>query len=188
VEIKGEGRVQSIVLGHNELYEDESGAIRARDSGEREELECGLVLRSIGYRGIGLEGIPFDDARGLIPNEAGRVAEAEGGDQVPGHYAVGWIKRGPSGVIGTNKKDALETVTALFEDLESGRVPERPEPGRPIEEILLERGADHVTYLGWQAIDRAEVSAGEPHGRPRVKFCRIGEMVEASRQADAVAS
>jgi ferredoxin--NADP+ reductase len=181
VEIKGEGRVESIVIGRNELHRDESGAIRARDSGEREELECGLVLRSIGYKGIALEGLPFDPGRGVIPNESGRVIDPDSGDQVPGHYAVGWIKRGPSGVIGTNKKDALDTVNALFEDLEAGGIPEREPPAVPIAELLDERGGDHVTYLGWQAIDRAEQAAGEPHGRPRVKFCRVHEMVEASR-------
>ena len=121
VEIKGDGKVESIVVGRNELYTDESGQIRARDTGEREEIECGLVLRSIGYKGTGLEGIPFDAARGLIPNESGRVVDPETGEQVPGHYAVGWIKRGPSGVIGTNKKDALETVNTIFDDLADGR-------------------------------------------------------------------
>jgi ferredoxin--NADP+ reductase len=187
VEIRGEGRVESVVVGRNELYRDESGAIRARDTGEREEIECGLVLRSIGYKGVGLEGVPFDNGRGLIPNEAGRVIDAETGEQVPGHYAVGWIKRGPSGVIGTNKKDAQETVDSLLADLDAGRVPERAPAEPPIEEVLAERAGDHVTYLGWQAIDRAEVSAGEPHGRPRIKFCRVAEMVEAARSADPVA-
>jgi ferredoxin--NADP+ reductase len=181
VEIKGDGKVESIVIGHNELYEDESGAIRARDTGEREELECGLVLRSIGYKGTGLEGIPFDASRGLIPNESGRVVDPESGEQVPGHYAVGWIKRGPSGVIGTNKKDALDTVTTMFEDLEQGRIPEREAAAISTAELLDERGGDHVTYMGWQAIDAAEVGAGEPHGRPRVKFCRVHEMVEAAK-------
>jgi ferredoxin/flavodoxin---NADP+ reductase len=184
VEIKGDGKVESLVIGRNELYRDDSGAIRARDTGEREELECGLVLRSIGYKGIGLEGIPFDSDRGVIPNEAGRVTHLESGEQAAGHYAVGWIKRGPSGVIGTNKKDAQDTVDSLFADLEAGKVPER-EPIEPaIEELLAERAGDHVTYLGWQAIDRAEVSAGEPHGRPRVKFCSVAEMVEAAKAAE----
>jgi ferredoxin--NADP+ reductase len=201
IEIRGEGRVQSIVIGHNELYRDDSGAIRARDTGEREEIECGLVLRSIGYRGTGLEGLPFDPERGLIPNDAGRVTESAGGTPVPGHYAVGWIKRGPSGVIGTNKKDAQETVDSIIEDLEQGRIPEPSSETRtpggeaedvagvvlPIEELLAERGADHVTYIGWQAIDQAEVEAGEPHGRPRIKFCTVAEMVEASRETDRVA-
>jgi ferredoxin/flavodoxin---NADP+ reductase len=183
IEIKGDGRVESLVIGRNELYRDESGALRARDTGEREELECGLVLRSIGYKGVGLEGIPFDSDRGVIPNEAGRVHHGSG-EQHAGHYAVGWIKRGPSGVIGTNKKDAQDTVDSLFADLEAGKVPER-EPIEPaIEELLADRAGDHVTYLGWQAIDRAEVSAGEPHGRPRVKFCSVAEMVEAAKAAE----
>jgi ferredoxin--NADP+ reductase len=175
--------VQSIVIGRNELYEDDSGAIRARDTGEREELECGLVLRSIGYKGVGLEGLPFDPGQGVIPNRSGRVIHPDSGDQVAGHYVVGWIKRGPSGVIGTNKKDALDTVNAVFADLEAGAIPDRDAAVTPIAELLDERGGDHVTYMGWQAIDRAEQAAGEPHGRPRVKFCRVHEMVEASREA-----
>jgi ferredoxin--NADP+ reductase len=185
VEIRGEGRVESIVVARNELVADESGRIRAVDTGEREEIECGLVLRSIGYKGTGLEGIPFDAARGLIPNESGRVVDPDSGEQVPGHYAVGWIKRGPSGVIGTNKKDALDTVTSIIADLEAGRVPEREPAEVPIAELLDSRGGDHVTYMGWQAIDAAEVAAGEPHGRPRVKFCRVHEMVEAARSSSA---
>ncbi len=181
VEIKGDGKVESVVVGRNELYRDESGAIRARDTGEREEIECGLVLRSIGYKGVGLDGIPFDSGRGVIPNEAGRVMDPDNNEQVEGHYAVGWIKRGPSGVIGTNKKDAQETVDSLVADVKDGRIPERESVDQPIEELLAERGADHVTYVGWQAIDRAEIAAGEPHGRPRIKFCRIDEMIEAAR-------
>jgi ferredoxin/flavodoxin---NADP+ reductase len=199
IEIKGNGKVESIVIGRNELVADESGRISARDTGEREELECGLVLRSIGYLGTGLEGIPFDASRGLIPNEAGRVIDSDTGEQFPGHYAVGWIKRGPSGVIGTNKKDANETVATIFEDLSAGRIPELDSetrtPGGEAEEVagviqstaelLDERGGDHVTYMGWQAIDAAEVGAGEPHGRPRVKFCRVHDMVEAAKTANA---
>jgi ferredoxin--NADP+ reductase len=142
------------------------------------------VLRSIGYKGVGLEGLPFDTDRGLLPNEAGRVTDPGSGAQSAGHYAVGWIKRGPSGVIGTNKKDAQDTVDSLFADLDAGKVPERAPVEPPIEELLAERAGDHVTYLGWQAIDRAEVAAGEPHGRPRVKFCSVEEMVEAAKAAD----
>jgi ferredoxin--NADP+ reductase len=186
VEILGNGRVEKIVIARNELVRDESGAIRARDTGEREEIECGLVLRSIGYKGIGLEGIPFDSGRGLIPNQTGRVVDPDSGEQVPGHYAVGWIKRGPSGVIGTNKKDAQETVDAIFADLAAGKVPDRG-AASAIEELLAERAPHHVTYDGWRAIDRAEVAAGEPRGRPRVKFCRIEEMIEAARATDPVA-
>jgi ferredoxin--NADP+ reductase len=180
VEIKGEGKVESIVVGRNELV-SEGGRIKAKDTGEREELECGLVFRSIGYRGIGLEGIPFDDDRGTIRNEAGRILDADGG-QVEGQYVVGWIKRGPSGVIGTNKKDAQETVDLLFEDLEAGHVPDPGEAEPSIEELLAERSPDTVvSFAGWEAIDAAEKGKGEPLGRPRVKFCSIEEMLEASR-------
>jgi ferredoxin/flavodoxin---NADP+ reductase len=186
IEIQGDGRVERVVVGRNELHRDESGAIRPRDSGERETIEAGLVLRSIGYKGVAPEGVPFDERGGVIPNEAGRVVDPAAGGHLAGQYAVGWIKRGPSGVIGTNKKDAQETVNSLFEDLEGGRVPEpsQPEPGA-IEALLRERRPDHVSFQGWEAIDRAEVERGKPYGRPRVKFCRIEEMLEvASGEAD----
>jgi ferredoxin--NADP+ reductase len=188
VEIQGDGVVERIVVAKNELQRDDSGRIRAVDTGERETIECGLVLRSIGYKGLPIDGIPFDDGRGLIHNEGGRVHDGSG-DTVPGLYAVGWIKRGPSGVIGTNKKDAQETVDKLFADLEAGGIPE-PELADDrgaIEALLNERKPDHVTFEGWQAIDAAEVEAGKPHGRPRVKFCRVDELVEASKATKAAA-
>jgi ferredoxin/flavodoxin---NADP+ reductase len=187
VEIQGDGKVERIVVGKNELQRDDGGRIRAVDTGERETIECGLVLRSIGYKGIPIEGVPFDERAGTISNEGGRVTE--GGEQVPGLYAVGWIKRGPSGVIGTNKKDALETVDNLFADLEAGKVPEAELAGDrgSIEALLSERRPDHVTFEGWQAIDAAEVEAGKPHGRPRVKLCRVDELVEASKASKTAA-
>jgi ferredoxin/flavodoxin---NADP+ reductase len=187
VEIQGDGRVERIVVGRNELQRDDSGRIRAVDTGERETIECGLVLRSIGYKGIPIEGVPFDERAGTIANEVGRVKDD--GSQVPGLYAVGWIKRGPSGVIGTNKKDAQETVDHLFEDLAADKVPEAELAGdrSAIETLLNERVPDHVTFEGWQAIDAAEVEAGKPHGRPRVKFCRVDELVEASKTAKTAA-
>ena len=122
------------MVGRNELQRDDGGRIRAVDTGERETIECGLVLRSIGYKGIPIEGVPFDERAGTISNEGGRVTD--GGEQVPGLYAVGWIKRGPSGVIGTNKKDAQETVDNLFADFEAGKIPERRAGRRP----RLDRG------------------------------------------------
>lgn len=186
VEIQGDGRVERVVVGRNELYRDETGAIRPRDTGERETLDAGLVLRSIGYKGIAAEGIPFDERRGVIPNEAGRVIKD--GDHLRGQYVVGWIKRGPTGVIGTNKKDAQDTVDRLFEDLEAERMHQPAHPERDAIEALLAERCEAVTYQGWEAIDRAEVERGEPQGRPRVKFCSIDEMVEiALREADPVA-
>jgi ferredoxin--NADP+ reductase len=182
VEIQGEGRVERIVIGRNELAE-EDGALRARDTGEREELECGLVLRSVGYTGVPIEDVPFDERRGLILNEGGRVLDSHDGGHRVGHYAAGWIKRGPSGVIGTNKKDALETVKHLLADVEAGTLlaPESPEPVA-VEELLAERGIRFVSFEDWQEIDRAEVGRGEPHGRPRVKFVRVEEMLDALGQ------
>jgi ferredoxin--NADP+ reductase len=184
VEIQGNGRVERVVVAKNELYRDEGGAIRSRDTGERETIECGMVLRSIGYKGVPVDGAPFDERKGVIPNDGGRVKEPDSGEQVPGLYATGWIKRGPSGVIGTNKKDGQETVDNLFADLEAGKIPEAPlASDRDATEALLgERKPDHVTFEGWEAIDAAEVERGKPHGRPRVKFCRVEEMVEASKR------
>jgi ferredoxin--NADP+ reductase len=184
IELEGDGRVERIVIGKNELV-DEDGSIRARDTGERETIECGLVLRSIGYKGVPLEGVPFDEKRGVIPNDHGRITDPESGDQVPGLYATGWIKRGPSGVIGTNKKDSQDTVDSVLADLEAGNVPDAELAGdrEAIETLLAERKPDHITFTGWQAIDAAEVARGEPQGRPRNKFCRVEEMVDAAKAA-----
>jgi ferredoxin--NADP+ reductase len=185
VEIQGDGKVERIVVGRNELHRDDSGAIRPRDTGERETFECGIVFRSIGYKGIGLDGVPFDERRGVIPNVGGRVTDPALGDHVPGQYAVGWIKRGPSGVIGTNKKDAQETVDNLVEDAVAERLPapEGAADRASIMRLLEERAPDHVTFQGWQAIDVAEQERGKPLGRPRVKFVRVDEMLEAARGA-----
>jgi ferredoxin--NADP+ reductase len=187
VEIEGDGKVERVVIGRNELQRDDSGRIKAGDTGERETIDCGMVLRSIGYKGEPLDdSLPFDEGRGLIPNEGGRVHDGDGND-VPGLYAVGWIKRGPSGVIGTNKKDAQETADKLFEDLEAEKLPQPELAGdrSAIESLLGERKPDHVTFERWQAIDAAEVERGKPQGRPRVKFCTFEELVEASKAKTA---
>jgi ferredoxin--NADP+ reductase len=177
LEILGDGRVEKIVVGRNELVE-ESGSLKARDTGEREEIECGLVLRSVGYTGIPIDGVPFDEKRGLILNEGGRVLDSHDSGHKVGHYTAGWIKRGPSGVIGTNKKDALETVSHLLADVESQTLlaPESP-AAAAVEDLLAERGVRYVSFEDWQAIDQAEVGRGEPHGRPRVKFVKVEDML-----------
>ncbi len=118
-----------------------------------------------------LPGVPFDERSGTIPNEGGRVE--------PGTYVAGWIKRGPSGVIGTNKKDATETVALLLEDARAGLLPARGEG--TLEELLEARGVEAVMYAGWDAIDQAEKTAGEPHGRPRIKLCSWDELLAAAR-------
>ncbi|MEK6277066.1 MAG: FAD-dependent oxidoreductase [Actinomycetota bacterium] len=186
VEIQGDGRVEKLIVGRNELV-DEDGRLRAQDTGEREDLECGLVLRSVGYTGLAIDGLPFDEKRGTILNERGRVLDTHDAGHRLGHYAAGWIKRGPSGVIGTNKKDSHETVAHLLEDVGKGKLldPEAPDPDA-IVNLLSERGVRFVTFEDWQAIDAAEVGRGEPHGRPRVKFVRVEEMLEAARDTDPV--
>jgi ferredoxin--NADP+ reductase len=154
---------------------------------DREEvIECGLVLRSIGYRGRPLDEIPFDEGRGLIRNDRGRVC-GDDGEPIGGEYCVGWIKRGPTGVIGTNKKDAADTVARVVEDAEAGRLPEPASPwdADSTAEWLLGAAPHVVEWDGWQAIDEHERGLGQPAGRPRVKLVRMDELVEAGRGAAA---
>jgi ferredoxin--NADP+ reductase len=187
VAITGNGRVEGVELVHNEITRDEAGALRARATGSTETIEAGIVFRSIGYRGVALPGVPFDDQRCTIPNAQGRVLDPDAGAPVRGEYVVGWIKRGPSGVIGTNKKDAHETVDVLLEDLQAGALIEPANGSRDsIEALLHERRPDHVTYSGWEAIDAAERAAGEPQERPRVKLCSFEELLAVAH--DKVAS
>jgi ferredoxin/flavodoxin---NADP+ reductase len=180
LELLGTERVEGIRICRNELR-DEGTGLRACSTDTIEELGCGIVFRSIGYRGTPVQGLPFDEARGTVPHEAGRILDEQGA-QLRGDYVVGWIKRGPTGIIGTNKRDAQETVDELFEDLAAGRLNEPADPSRDsLEELLAERAPDHVTYSGWEAIDAAEKAAGEPHGRPRVKLTRTEELLDAAR-------
>jgi ferredoxin--NADP+ reductase len=180
LELLGAERVEGIRICRNELR-DEGTGLRACSTETIEELGCGIVFRSIGYRGTPVQGLPFDEARGTVPHEAGRILDEQGA-QLRGDYVVGWIKRGPTGIIGTNKRDAQETVDELFEDLDAGRLNEPADPSRDaLEELLAERAPEHVTYSGWEAIDAAEKAAGEPHGRPRVKLTRTAELLDAAR-------
>jgi len=190
VEIIGTDRVEAIKLVKNELYVNEKGVIRPRATEEFETIPVGLVFRSVGYRGVPLPDVPFYDRWGTIPNDHGRVMTAlEGGEQVTGDYAVGWIKRGPSGIIGTNKPDSVETVKMLLEDMAAGKLlePENPS-GDAVEALLKERAVDYVTYADWQIIDQLEIERGEAAGgRPRVKFSTIPDMLSAlaERKADS---
>jgi ferredoxin--NADP+ reductase len=183
VQILGEGRVEAIEVVRNELVAGEDGSIRAVPTDEIEVIPCGLVLRSVGYRGVALAGLPFHERRCVIPNDRGRVIGADG-EVLPGVYTAGWIKRGPSGVIGTNKKDAAETVELLLDDARAGRLLHDAD-APSLESLLLERGVDLVEYAGWQAIDRHEQALGEPLGRPRVKLVTWDELLERARESKA---
>src|SRR5919197_203459 len=178
VEILGTDRVEGIRIVHNELVEADDGSLRPRATDIAEELDCGLVFRSIGYRGTRIPGVPFDEKSCTIPHENGRITGRTG------EYAVGWIKRGPTGIIGTNKRDAQETVNSLLADLDEGRLGTPAESDRDtLEALLAERQPDAVSYAGWQAVDRIEREAGEPHGRPRIKLCSFEELLEAAKDA-----
>ena len=181
VAILGDGRVEAIEVVRNELVPDGHGSVRAVPTEEREVIPCGAVFRSVGYRGVEIPGVPFDPDRATLRNDCGRVHD-EHGARVPGVYCAGWIKRGPTGVIGTNKKDATETVQLLLDDARSGALPREPgASAEAVDALLAERGADVVTYSGWELIDRLETGRGEPLGRPRVKLSRWDELLDASR-------
>jgi ferredoxin--NADP+ reductase len=174
VAILGGERVEAVELVRNVL----DAELRAVPTDERETLAAGVVFRSVGYRGVALPGVPFDESRGTIPNDRGRVG--------PGVYVAGWIKRGPSGVIGTNKKDATETVELLLEDLRDA--PRKGRSAEDVDRLLAERVPRLVLYAGWGAIDRHEQSAGEQLGRPRVKLCSWDDLLDAAERAGAEAA
>lgn len=181
VELSGDGRVEAVRATRNEFNPDDAGQIRAAASGESVEFPAQLVLRSIGYRGTALPGLPFDEKAGTVQNEKGRVRGESG--IVPGTYVTGWIKRGPTGVVGTNKYCADETVNALIEDWAAGRLSAPPHLGASAETLLAERGVRPLDLAAWGRIDAAERAAGARSGRPRVKFVNTSDLAAAARPA-----
>jgi ferredoxin/flavodoxin---NADP+ reductase len=181
--LEGAARVERILLARNRLERDAAGTIQARPTGETESASVGLVFRSVGYRGVAIPGLPFDERRAIVPNDSGRILHTPGGAVIPGAYAVGWIKRGPTGVIGTNKPDAVETAERLLEDWQAGTLP-APAPDRDaILRLLTGRGVDVVSWADWRALDAHEVAAGAPHGAPRCKVTVVAEMLAIVRKA-----
>lgn len=176
IEIRGEGRVEEIVLGRNELVTDEQGRVSARDTGEREVLPVDLVVRAVGYRGVPTPGLPFDERSCTIPHADGRI------EGTRNQYVVGWIKRGPSGVIGSNKSDSQATVDTLAADLAAAELADvDADHDVQLLKWLLSRQPELVTGEHWQLIDAHERSSGEPHGRPRVKLVSVAEMLRVGR-------
>jgi ferredoxin/flavodoxin---NADP+ reductase len=180
VELLGaDGRVAGLRLERNRLEPDGQGGARAVPTGEVETLPVTLVIRAIGYRSLPLVDLPYDARRGLIPNREGRVVDAAG-NVVPGEYVVGWVKRGPTGLIGSNKADSAETVAAMVADLPA-LLPlpaDAADPGA-VDALLGGRGARPVSYPEWQRLDALEVERGKATGRPRVKLTRVEEMLAA---------
>jgi ferredoxin--NADP+ reductase len=181
--IEGAGRVERLVVGANRLETGPRG-VQAVSTGQEQTLPLGLVFRSVGYRALPLPGMPFDARRAIIPNERGRVLAGDGVTPVIGNYVTGWIKRGPSGVIGTNKPDAVETVACLLEDAERGALPEPAgDSADALLALLRARGVELVTWRDWQALDTYETGAGAARGAPREKVIDTREMLTIIRRS-----
>jgi ferredoxin--NADP+ reductase len=188
VELIGTNRVEAIKIVKNELQRSDDGSLRPRATDQTEIIPVGLVFRSIGYKGVALPDVPFDGKAGIIPNQQGRVLNPAAGTPITGEYVAGWIKRGPSGVIGTNKPDSVETVKLALEDAAAGRVhmPEKPQRAA-LEALLVERGVEFVRYEDWLTLDGIEQERGKPLGRPRLKFSRVEDMLAAMREPKSAA-
>jgi len=173
----GAGGVAALRLVRNVLYATSTGALQPRAT---DHLPAGLVFRSVGYRGVPVPGVPFNDSWGVILNDKGRVLDPDTKQPIVGEYTAGWIKRGPTGVIGTNKPDAAETVECMFEDLARGAVlePTRPETAAA-ETLVRQRQPNFFSYADWLKLDAIEVSRGRAQGRPRLKLTHINEMLSA---------
>jgi ferredoxin--NADP+ reductase len=183
VEVVGDGgRVAALRLERNRLVPGRD-SLAARGTGEHETLPVGLVVRAVGYRSLPLPGLPFDERAAVIPNEKGRVVDPGSGAPVPGLYVAGWVKRGPTGLIGSNKPDGAETAAAMLADLEAA--PPAPEPSpAAVDATLAARGARVVDFEGWRRLDRVECASGQAQGRPRVKIGPVAEMLAAIDAAD----
>ncbi|HEY3236484.1 MAG TPA: NADP oxidoreductase, partial [Polyangiaceae bacterium] len=180
VEVLGEsGRMRAVRIERNQLHKDERGGLSARGTGEIFTLHAGLIFRSIGYHGVALPGLPFDDRRGVVPNQEGRVTNGFGGSRVPRVYVTGWIKRGPTGVIGTNKPDALETVRHMLEDAR-GEIASPAEPSaRAVDSLLSGRRVRVTNFDEWRKLDTLERARGHRSGQVRCKFTSLEEMLSA---------
>jgi len=176
------GEVTAMKLVRNELYQTPTGTLQPRATEQVETLPVGLVFRSVGYRGVPLPGVPFNDKWAVILNEKGRVLDPVSKQPAVGEYTGGWIKRGPSGVIGTNKPDAAETVTCMLEDLAQHAILHPPAPGAAAADALVRsRQPQCLSYDDWRQLDRQEIERGRAQGRPRVKFTRLDEILGALR-------
>ncbi len=173
-------RVAKMKLVHNVLVKDETGGIKAKATDKTGELQVGLVFRSVGYRGVALPDVPFNDRAGTILNEKGRVMDLSSKQPRVGEYTSGWIKRGPSGVIGTNKPDSVETVNAMLEDLQKGTVLRPTHPDlNSAEQLVKSRQPKFITFVDWLKLDQVEVANGAKLARPRLKITCVDDMLNA---------
>lgn len=175
--IIGDEQVRAVRVNLNQLVGSGSDHVEVVPTGVTEEIRCGLVLRAIGYKGVALPDLPFDEVRGILPNDGGRVVHPDTGEPLTGVYTAGWIKRGAAGVIGTNKKCAEDTVAALLEDFTRGRLISPPKDREALRELIEYRQPLAIDYRGWEAIDRHERSAATDQSRPRIKLVDVQDML-----------
>ncbi len=178
-----QGRVGSVRMERNRLVWDEQGRSRCVGTGVFESIDVGLVFRSVGYRGIPIPGVPFDERKGLIPNAAGRVLRPPGQEAATSEYVVGWIKRGPSGLIGANRRDSAETVRGMMEDLQGRAARTLPEGNHEVpERLLMERGVRPIRFRDWRLIDEEERERGRSRGKVRDKITDPEEVAEVLKK------
>ena len=179
----GNGRIAAVKLVRNELYATDAGTLRSRATGQTEILDVGLVFRAIGYRGVPIPGIPFNANWGIIPNEGGRVVDLETREPMTGQYTAGWIKRGPTGVIGTNKPDSAETAEHMIEDARQGKTLQPSHASANAAAAFIHsRQPCVVSFSDWKRLDEIETGQGKVQGRPRVKFTSVNDMLAALRK------
>ena len=185
VELIGkDGKVVAVKLEKNKLVRADDGSVKAKGTGEFEMLDIGLIFRSVGYKGVALPSLPYDPKKGTIPNETGRIIDPATKAKLPGLYVVGWAKRGPSGVIGTNKPDSVETVRKLLEDFKGK---DTAHPADEAAGFLAKKGIKACSFADWKRLDKLEVENGKKKGKIRDKFCTIPDMLNALEKS-AVAS
>lgn len=178
VEVLGSsGKVQTLKLEKNILLSDGRGGVKAKGTGEFETIPVSLVFRSIGYHGVPIAGVPFDTKSGHIPNDQGRVLDSQTRQVRPGEYVVGWAKRGPSGLIGTNRQDSYATVNLMLEDAMAHSGSWGRAEQEDISQVLAARGIRAVTFADWKVLDRLEVERGARFGKIREKFTSVEEML-----------
>jgi len=178
--IEGSERVKGLELVHNEIVK-EGGVLRAKATDEVMHLNVDMVFRSIGYMGEAIPGLPFDDRRGTLPNDQGQLLDGVGGKLLNQEYTAGWIKRGPSGVIGTNKQDATETVSRLKKNWQTSPTPQPKLVQHDLLDLLKEKKSQFVSFEDWKKLDKFEVELGQQNGKSRHKICEVPEMLDLIR-------
>ena len=179
--IEGSEKVEGLELVHNEIVK-EGGVLRAKATDEVMHLDVDMIFRSIGYMGEAIPGLPFDDRRGTLPNDQGQLLDGVDGKLLNQEYTAGWIKRGPSGVIGTNKQDATETVSRLKKNWQTSPTPQPKLVQHDLLDLLKKKKIEFVSFEDWKKLDKFEIEQGQQNGKSRHKICEVQEMLDLIRR------